>query len=496
MTENIVYENLKNITLMGIVFLLSTLSLSFAQWEPDVRLTTDGNGSYTSYNNAWCIAASGDTLHVVWHDDRDTNEEIYYKRSTDAGTTWETDTRLTDDPNWSSIPSVTVSGENVHVVWEDERDGNLEIYYKRSTDGGASWETDFRLTDDIAPQGQPSVAVSGSYVHVVWGDFLMGGSGIYYRRSTDEGATWETQVQICNAPGFSFGSCIAVSGSNVHVVWGDSRHGWTNNEIYYKRSSDGGANWGAETRLTDDDNLSDGPSVAVLGDNVYVVWQDDRDANEEIYYKRSTDGGTIWETDTRLTDDPDGSWYPSVAVAGTNVHIVWQDDRDANEEIYYKRSTDGGTTWETDTRLTDDSDGSQYPSIAVSGTNIHVVWQDDRDANWEIYYKRNPTGNPGIDESFSGVIGISGYLKISPRPMRRNGVIEYAVLEKKSVSLVICDVSGRIVKTLFEGERLPGCYSVSWDGSDDFEQLLPSGIYICILKSGGNRGTEKILIVR
>jgi hypothetical protein len=444
-TENIVYENLKNITLMGIVFLLSTLSLSFAQWEPDVRLTTDGNGSYTSYNNAWCIAASGDTLHVVWHDDRDTNEEIYYKRSTDAGTTWETDTRLTDDPNWSSIPSVTVSGENVHVVWEDERDGNLEIYYKRSTDGGTTWETDFRLTDDIAPQGQPSVAVSGSYVYVVWGDFLMGGSGIYYRRSTDEGATWETQVQICNAPGFSFGASVAVSGSNVHVVWGDSRHGFTNNEIYYRRSSDGGVNWGPEKRLTDDDNFSDGPSVAVLGDDIHVVWQDDRDANEEIYYKRSTDGGTTWETDTRLTDDPDGS---------------------------------------------------QYPSIAVAGTNVHVVWQDDRDGNWEIYYKRNPTGNPGIDESFSGVLGIDGYLKVSPRPMRRNGVIEYAVLEKKSVSLVICDMSGRIVKTLFEGERLPGGYSVSWDGSDDFEQLLPSGIYICILESGGNRRTEKILIVR
>ena len=491
-----VYRSLKNITLMSLIFLFSTLSLSYAQWESDVRLTTDANGSYTSYNNAWCIAASGDTLHVVWYDDRETNEEIYYKRSTDAGTTWETDTRLTEDPNWSSIPSVAVLGENVHVVWEDERDGNLEIYYKRSTDGGTTWQTDTRLTDDIVPEGQPSVAVTGSYVHVVWGDFLMGGSGIHYRRSTDGGATWETQIQICNAPGFSFGSSIAVSGSDVHIVWGDSRHGFTNNEIYYRRSSDGGVNWGPETRLTNDDDFSFAPSVAVLGDNVHVVWQDDRDANDEIYYKRSTDGGTTWEADTRLTDDSNGSQYPSIAVSGSNVHVAWIDDRDANEEIYYKRSTDGGTTWETDTRLTDDPDGSQYPSIAVAGTNVHIVWQDDRDGNWEIYYKRNPTGNPGIEESFSEIPGINGYLKVCPNPTRESGLITYGVAEKRYINLRIYDVSGRIVKTFFEGVRPPGSYSVRWDGRNDHERLLPSGIYICVLESGGDRKAENILFIR
>lgn len=85
MFEKIGYKSLKNITLMSLAIFFSTLSLSFAQWEPDVRLTTDDNGSYTSYNNAWRIAASEDTFHAVWYDELDTDEEIYYKRSTDAG---------------------------------------------------------------------------------------------------------------------------------------------------------------------------------------------------------------------------------------------------------------------------------------------------------------------------------------------------------------------------------------------------------------------------
>ncbi|HEY5535014.1 MAG TPA: hypothetical protein VIL99_08800, partial [Ignavibacteria bacterium] len=114
---------------------LGFVSLTNAQWQPDVRLTNDVASSYTSANNAWCIASSGNVIHVVWTDDRDGNREIYYKRSTDAGVNWEADTRLTNDTSKSWIPSVAVSGSVVHVVWNDNRDGNYEIYYKRDPTG-------------------------------------------------------------------------------------------------------------------------------------------------------------------------------------------------------------------------------------------------------------------------------------------------------------------------------------------------------------------------
>jgi len=74
--------------------------------------------------------------------------------------------------------------------------------------------------------------------------------------------------------------------------------------------------------------------------------------------------------------------------------VIWQDYRDGNGEIYYKRSTDAGLNWEADTRLTNNSANSWYPCISVSDSVVHVVWYDDRDGNNEIYYKRNPTGNP------------------------------------------------------------------------------------------------------
>jgi len=58
----------------------------------------------------------------------------------------------------------------VHVVWREHRDGNSEIYYKCSTDGGASFGADTRLTNDLADSWSPSVSVSSQVVHVAWED--------------------------------------------------------------------------------------------------------------------------------------------------------------------------------------------------------------------------------------------------------------------------------------------------------------------------------------
>ena len=85
------------------------------------------------------------------------------------------------------------------------------------------------------------------------------------------------------------------------------------------------------------------------------------------------------------------SHRPSVAVAGDNVHITWWDDRNGNNEVYYKHSADGGVTWGDDVRLTNVRGDSHYPAIAVSPNYVHVVWLDSRDGSPQIYYLRKPS---------------------------------------------------------------------------------------------------------
>ena len=187
-----------------------------------------------------------------------------------------------------------------------------------------------------------------------------------------------------------------------------------------KRSEDGGLTWGADTRLTNDPADSWGPCISLSDSTLHVVWMDDRNNsnNYEIYYKRSTDGGINWGSDTRLTNDPNDSEYPYIVVSGSMIHVAWEDNRDGmgNYEIYYKQSVDAGLSWGADTRLTNASGDSQNAHMALSDSIVHIVWQDNRDGNYEIYYKRNPTGNVpvGIGNDFTA--GSGQQINIWPNP--------------------------------------------------------------------------------
>ena len=152
------------------------------------------------------------------------------------GTTWGADKRLTTDASWSERPSVAVHGSVIHVVWYDGRLGPPRIFYKHSLDNGTTWGPDVCLTPTVGVGYHPSVAVSGSIVHVAWTD-MSAGPQIYYTRSLDNGTTWEAAKNITPAapPAGKNLASIAVAGSIVHVTWMDTRGG---PQIYYTRSLD------------------------------------------------------------------------------------------------------------------------------------------------------------------------------------------------------------------------------------------------------------------
>jgi hypothetical protein len=389
-------------------FLLLSPERSRAQGQPDIRLTNDAAFSATTFDNARSVAVSGSTVHVAWFDERDGNREIYYKRSPDDGATWGPDVRLTNNAAISNFPSITASGASVHVVWVDLRDGNAEIYYKRSTNDGLSFGPDVRLTTNSAASFACSAAASGSDVHVVWYDMRQGNWEIFYKRSVDGGQSFGADTRLTNDGAASLFPGVSASGTEVHVLWEEYRDG-AGGEIYYKHSGNGGQSFGPDTRLTFDAAASFSPSVSASGDGVHAVWFDERDGNREIYYKRSTNGGASWGSDVRLTNDPGVSSYACVSAAGPFVHVAWIDERDGNLETYYNHSADGGATFGPETRLTIDPARSTDPSVAASGSLVHVIWTDARDAglpydgNYEIYYERESFTPP-----IAGVVFCAG----------------------------------------------------------------------------------------
>jgi hypothetical protein len=435
---------------------------AFAQWEPAQRLTFDDSLSTTTQSSKWCVAATGDTVHVVWLDSRDDtaqfwNPEIYYKRSTNRGVNWGPDIRLTYDPLYSANPSIAVSGSMVHVVWEDDRDFAMDIYHKRSTDGGTSWGADNNIAPNLPSSQFPSVAASGSTVHVTWEDWQDGVyTDIYYIRSTNEGTDWGSPTSITNAaPSWQINNTLAVSGANVHVAWTDYRNGFPWCDIYHARSTDSGVMWSSNTRLTYELQNSTSPSIAVSGTDVHIArWRG--------HYLRSTDNGTSWRPETYFTTDTLYVGNPSIAVSGANIHLAWQSGQ-GNDEIYYSRSTDGGVSWSSPPiNISNNPDTSEFPSIAVAGPTVHVVWTDYRDGNAEIYYARNPTGNSGVEEFESAKFTTreiqNSKLKVNPNPFTSHA----SALGEERETFSLYDVAGRKVG-IFRGNRIgeglsPGVY--------------------------------------
>ncbi len=122
------------------------------------------------------VAVAGSHVHAVWPDNRNGDtSEIYYKDSLDGGTTWEPEARLTDNLSESREPSVAVSGAYVHVVWHDDRDQNWEIYCKRGATGNAGAEEDENPTG-VAPRLLSAGPNPSAGQVVIWYDLPLAAS--------------------------------------------------------------------------------------------------------------------------------------------------------------------------------------------------------------------------------------------------------------------------------------------------------------------------------
>jgi Neuraminidase (sialidase) len=473
---------MKRITLL--LAAMAAATLMQAQWQPDVRLTNASGSSSTSQNNAWCVAASGDTVHVTWSDRRDGNDEIYYKRSADRGVTWGPDTRLTNDTAESLSTAIPVNGHIVHIVWFDKRDANYELYYKRSDDAGTTWGPDLRLTDAPGGSVYPAITVEGQAVHVAWQDERDGNDGeIYYKHSQDGGVNWSPDDRLTNDPDYSGIPSVVAKDNVVHIAWEDYRH--QNGDIFYKRSGDGGATWSADLRLTTSSADQWDPALALQGQKLYLVWMDARNTNYEIYTRISNDGGLTWEADERRTNAAGDSKYPSIAVSGTCIHLAWQDKRSGNYEIRYPRSVDGGITWEADTALTNAPWPSEFVSVALSDSVVHAVWQDSRDMNVEIYYKRNPAGNVPYTVGTLEIQSMKNPLMVFPNPASSQIIVHRNAKLNDPAMLKIIDMLGN--------ERR--IYPVKGNAEEFSLDGLENGLYFLFIESGGCRSASRTLVV-
>ena len=99
-----------------------------------------------------------------------------------------------------------------------------------------------------------------------------------------------------------------------------------NDEIYLRKSSNGGSTFGGKKNLSDNVGNSQSPQIQALGNTTFVVWQDNSTGNDEIYLRKSSNAGSTFGGKKNLSDNVGNSQSPQIQALGNTTFVVWQDN--------------------------------------------------------------------------------------------------------------------------------------------------------------------------
>ncbi len=470
---------LTSVFLATLYFLLAPFTSAQTGWSEDRRLVFMQGGGWAPR-----AACCGDTIHLVWwqrYANPSPHDEIFYKRSTDAGLTWGEDVRLSvEDDRSSVLPWIAVNGNYLHVVWQQQ---NIGICYRKSSDGGNSW-----LSIDTIPNagsGNPSICAIDSNVYVI---AYRSDGRVIFSKSTDNGNSWLPAQEV----GMRNSAWARIKTLNQFVILVTCENLAISLEIYYKKSTDGGQTWSDSGCVSQYDSISSFHPAMTTDDSgaLHIEWCDYKYSpypwTGDIFYRASRDSGNTWEEIDSLTV-MHRAVASDILAEGNNLHLVWEDDRngfDDNFEIYYRMSTDLGKTWLPEERLTYAPYKSIGPSLACGGGYLHLFWRDCRDSLNNgigfIYYKRKDL-SIGIGErrqiSASSVLNVN----ISPNPFKEKVMIGYMIGD---FSIKIYDVLGKEV--MFYGSAKDGGIIID-------TKNLPGGVYFVMVRAGDGWVVKKVV---
>ena len=222
------------------------------------------------------IAVSGENVYVVWSDDTGGNYHIYYRQSLNNGTKFGNTTDLSIGGVESKNPQISAFRNSVNIAWVDRRSSiNEDVVFTRSIDNGISFLKNPITLDkglDIGDITGLRIATLEDNVHVVWAtQVILSRDNIYLASSKDKGLTFGKPVNISVDLDSSHPD-IALSKGNVHVVWEGIQT--SNSNIYFRRSINNGTSFEDREVLSMGSGNSEDPRIASFGENVYVVWID------------------------------------------------------------------------------------------------------------------------------------------------------------------------------------------------------------------------------
>lgn len=379
-------------------------------------------------NNSPSLARNprdGDNVALVHRVDRPTFTAALHT-SRDGGRTWQrTELSLPEGLDRPYAPDVAFGPDGTLWVTYVNLVGNGNVpdnlWLARSKDGGRSLSRPARVAGALAFQARLAVDREGT-VHITWLQAdevgisrLSGRPAPIVASRTEDGRRFTTPVGVSDANRQLVGAATPVIDGKGDLVvlyqdFKDDRRDFENLEgppwespfaLVTTRSEDGGRTFSAGVELESGVVptrrfvvfLPEFPSLAAgRGDDLYVAWSDGRHGDEDVFVRRSADGGRTWgeaaRANTNRQGDGTSQYLPRLAVArGGRVDVVFLDRRgdvlDITTQATIASSFDQGSTF-TNAALSSQPFSSRVGPAAAShlpvdfGSRLGLISGDDR----------------------------------------------------------------------------------------------------------------------
>jgi hypothetical protein len=312
----------------GLSLVLAGQSLA-ATWSGPIQLTTSG----IAFAEGVATVGSSTVLAVYSEHSPEMPDfpfeyAVRLRRSVDSGATWAPHIELASK---GFEPDIAARGSKVDVVWTT----GGRVRYARSQNGGQAFGSTIALSPTGLPFAvNPSVARGpNGLVAVAWENLNTQVAKV--RVSTNGGASFGPMTNVASVA-YDLGVKVAVGDGAIHVGFAADF-----DELQVISSTDEGVSWSLPSTITNDlYGIHDDFDLVAAGDLVYVAFTTESPAGDpRVKLRGSTDSGANWTAETRLSPAGWNAWEPDLSLTGGVLRAVFT--RLSPQRVFYRESADG-----------------------------------------------------------------------------------------------------------------------------------------------------------
>lgn len=118
------------------------------------------------------------------------------------------------------------------------------------------------------------------------------------------------------------------------------------------------------------------------------------------------------------------------------------------------------------------------------------------DNSGQFYVKVDWIGWVKIEENGINQISTFKLDQNYPNPFNSNTIIRYTIDRASMVEINVFNILGKKVASLLKKNKMPGSYSVTWDGTNEFGDHVNSGIYFYQIRTNNQLKTQRMIYLK